>query len=61
MKLGVEKPLESEEVRRCELKPKLEIKRTTRIRWGGRVPTWLIASRHHVKEERVSTPVHRSE
>jgi hypothetical protein len=39
----------------------MEIKRTARIRRRGRVPTGVIASRHHIKEERVSTPVHRSE
>jgi hypothetical protein len=60
VKLGVEKPV-PEEVRWCELKPKLEIKRTARIRCEGRVPTGPIASCHHVKEEKVSTPVRRSE
>jgi hypothetical protein len=57
IKLGAEKPLKLEEVKRCELKPSKEIKRTTHICCGGRVPTGPIASRHHVKEERVSTPV----
>jgi hypothetical protein len=61
IKLGAEKPLKTEEAKRCELKPSMEIKRTARIRCGGRVPTGLIASRHHVKEERVSTPVSRLE
>jgi hypothetical protein len=49
--------LEPEEVWLCELKPKMEIKRTTRIRCGGRVPTGPIACRHHVKEEKIATPV----
>jgi hypothetical protein len=57
VKLGAEKPLEPEEVWLCELKPKMEIKRTTRIRCGGRVPTGPIACRHHVKEEKIATPV----
>jgi hypothetical protein len=61
IKLGSEKPLKPKEVKRCELKSSMEIKRTARIRCGGRVPTGQIASRHHVKEERVSTPVFRSE
>jgi hypothetical protein len=61
VKLGVEKPLEPEEVRRCEHKPKMEIKRTARIYCGGRVPTRPIASRHHGKEEKIATPVRRSE
>jgi hypothetical protein len=61
IKLGAEKPLKPEEAKRCELKPSMEIKRTARIRCGGRVPIGPIASRHHVKEERVSTPVRRSE
>jgi hypothetical protein len=38
----------------------MEIKKTTRIRCGGRVPTGAIASRCIVKEEKVSTPVRRS-
>jgi hypothetical protein len=61
IKLGTEKPLKAEEAKRCELKLPMEIKRTARIRCGGRVPTGAIASRHHVKDERVSTPVRRSE
>jgi hypothetical protein len=61
MKLGAEKPLKAEEAKRCELKVPMEIKRTTHSRCGGRIPTGAIASRHHVKEERVSTPVRRSE
>jgi hypothetical protein len=61
IKLGAEKLLKSEEAKRCELKPTMEIKRTAHIHCGGRVPTGPIASRHHVKEEKVSTPVRRSE
>jgi hypothetical protein len=53
--------MKAEEAKRCELKLPMEIKRTTRIRCRGRVPTGAIASRHHIKEERVSTPVRRSE
>jgi hypothetical protein len=60
MKLGAEKPLKTEEAKRWELKLPMEIKRTARIRCGGRVPTGAIASHHHVKEERLSTPVWRS-
>jgi hypothetical protein len=37
IKLGAEKPLKPEEVKRCELKPIMEIKRTACIRCGGRV------------------------
>jgi hypothetical protein len=55
MNIGAKEPL-AEEAKRCELKLPMEIKRTARIRCGGRVPTGAIASRHHVKEERVSTP-----
>jgi hypothetical protein len=61
VKLGVEKPMEPEEVRRCELKPKLEIKRNAHICCRGRVPTGQIASRHHIKEERIAAPIRRSE
>jgi hypothetical protein len=57
IKLGAKEPLKPEEVKRCELKLPMEIKRTVRIRCGGRVLTRAITSRHHVKEERVSTPV----
>jgi hypothetical protein len=46
-----------EEATRCELKLPIEIKRTARIRCGGRVPTGAIASRNPVKEEKVPTPV----
>jgi hypothetical protein len=49
-----------EEVKRCKLKLPVEIKRTARIRCGGRVPTGAIASRNPVKEEKVPTPVRRS-
>jgi hypothetical protein len=49
-----------EEAKRCELKLPVEIKRTTRIRCGGRVPTGAIASRNPVEEEKVPTPVRRS-
>jgi hypothetical protein len=60
MKLGAKEPL-VEEANRCELKLPMEIRRTACIRCGGHVPTGAITSRHHVKEERVSTPVRRSE
>jgi hypothetical protein len=49
-----------EETKRRELKLPVEIKRTARIRCGGRVPTRAIASRDPVKEENVPTPVRRS-
>jgi hypothetical protein len=49
-----------EEAKQCELKLPVEIKRTARIRCGGRVPTGAIASRHPVKEEKVPTTVRRS-
>jgi hypothetical protein len=61
IKLGAEEPLKPEEANRCELKPPMEIKRTARIHSGGRVPTGAITSRYHVKKERVSTPIRRSE
>jgi hypothetical protein len=48
------------EVKRCELKLPVEIKRTARIRCGGRVPTGAMASRNPIKEEKVSTPVRTS-
>jgi hypothetical protein len=38
IKLGAEEPLKLEEAKRCELKIPMEIKRTARIRCGGRVP-----------------------
>jgi hypothetical protein len=56
IKLGAEKPLKSEEAKRCELKPTMEIKRTASMCCGGHVPTGSIASRHHVKEE-ISIPI----
>jgi hypothetical protein len=49
-----------ENAKRCELKLPIEIKRTARIRCGGRVPTGDIAFRNPVKEENVPTPVRRS-
>jgi hypothetical protein len=49
-----------EEVKRCELKLPVEIKRTACIRCGGRVPTGAITSRNPVEEEKVSTSVRRS-
>jgi hypothetical protein len=60
MKLGAKEPL-AEEAMRCELKLPMEIKRTARIHCGGHVMTGTIASLYHIKEERVSTPVRRSE
>jgi hypothetical protein len=59
LKQGAEKPL-MEEAKRCELKLPVEIKRTARIRCGGRVPTGPIASHNPVKEENVPNPVRRS-
>jgi hypothetical protein len=47
-----------EEAMRCELK--LPVKRTARIRCGGRVPTGALASRNPVEGEKVPTPVRRS-
>jgi hypothetical protein len=49
-----------EEAKRCELKLPVEIKRTARIRCGGRVPTGAIASHDPVKKENVPTTVRRS-
>jgi hypothetical protein len=49
-----------EEAKRCELKLLVEMKRTTRIRCGGRVPAGAIASRNPVEGEKVPTPVRRS-
>jgi hypothetical protein len=57
IKLGTEKPLKPEEAKLCELKLLMEIKRTACIHCRGCVSTEAIASRFHVKEERVSTPV----
>jgi hypothetical protein len=59
LKLGAKEP-SMEEVKRCELKLPVEIKRTTCIRCGGRVPTGAITSRSSVKEEKVPIPVQRS-
>jgi hypothetical protein len=59
LKQGVEEP-SMEEAKRGKLKLPVEIKRTARIRRGGRVPTGAIASRNPVKEENVLTPVRRS-
>jgi hypothetical protein len=59
MKQGAKEP-SMEEAKRCELKLPVEIKRTARIRCGGRVPTGAIASRNPVKGEKVPTPVQRS-
>jgi hypothetical protein len=49
-----------EEAKRCELKLPVEVKRTTYVCCGGRVPTGAIASRNPVEEEKVPTPVRRS-
>jgi hypothetical protein len=49
-----------EEAKRCELKLPVKIKRTARIRCGGRVPTGAITSRNPVEGEKVPTPVRRS-
>jgi hypothetical protein len=49
-----------EEAKQCELKLPVEIKRTARIRCGGRVPTGAIASRSLVEGEKVPTPIRRS-
>jgi hypothetical protein len=49
-----------EEVKRCELKLPVEIKRTARIHCRGRVPTGAIASRNPVEGDKVPTPVRRS-
>jgi hypothetical protein len=49
-----------EEAKRCELKLPVEIKRTTRIHCGGRVPTGAIASRNSIEEEKIPMPVRRS-
>jgi hypothetical protein len=59
LKLEAKEPL-MEEAKRCELKLPVEIKRTARIRCGGRVPTGAIASRNPVEGEKVPTPVRRS-
>jgi hypothetical protein len=54
------KELSMDEAKRCELKLPVDIKRTARIRCGGRVPTGAIASRNPVEEEKVPMPVRRS-
>jgi hypothetical protein len=59
LKQGAKEP-SMEEVKRCELKLHVEIKRIACIRCGGRVPTGAIASRNPVKEENVPTPVRKS-
>jgi hypothetical protein len=59
LKQGVEEPSMGE-AKRCELKLPVEIKRTARIRCGGRVPTGAITSRNPVEEEKVPTPIRRS-
>jgi hypothetical protein len=59
LKQGTEEP-SMEEAKRCKLKLPVEIKRTARIRCGGRVPTRAIAFRNPVKEEKVPTPVRRA-
>jgi hypothetical protein len=56
LKQGAKEP-SMEEAKRCELKQPVEIKRTTRIRCRGRVPTGAIASRNPIKEENVPTPI----
>jgi hypothetical protein len=45
-----------EEAKRCELKLPVEIKRTARIRCGGRFLTGAIASRNPVEGEKVLRP-----
>jgi hypothetical protein len=59
LKLEAKEP-SMEEAKRCELKLPVEIKRTARIRYGGRVPTGAIASHNPVEGEKVPTPVRRS-
>jgi hypothetical protein len=59
LKQGAEEP-SMEEAKRCELNLPVEIKRTARIRYGGRVPTGAITSHNPVKEENIPTPVQRS-
>jgi hypothetical protein len=49
-----------EEVKRCELKLPVEIKRIALICCGGCFPTGGIASRNPVEEKKVPTPVRRS-
>jgi hypothetical protein len=57
LKLEAKKP-SMEEAMRCELK--LPVKRTARIRCGGRVPTGALASCNPVEGEKVPAPVRRS-
>jgi hypothetical protein len=59
LKQGAKEP-SMEEVKRCKLKLPVEIKRTARICCGKRVPPGAIASRNHVKEDKVPTLVQRS-
>jgi hypothetical protein len=59
LKQEAKEPL-TEEAKRCELKLPVEIKRTTRIRCGGRVPTGAISSHNPVEGEKVPTTVRRS-
>jgi hypothetical protein len=59
LKQGTEEP-SVEDAKRCELNLPVEIKRTARIRCGGRVLPGANASRNPVKEEKVPTPVRRS-
>jgi hypothetical protein len=59
LKQGAMEP-SMEEAKQCELKLPVEIKRTARIRCGGRVPTGAFVSRNPVEEEKVPTPVRRS-
>jgi hypothetical protein len=56
LKQGTKEP-SMKEAKRCELKLPVKIKRTARIRCGGRVPIGAIASHNPVKEEKVPTPV----
>ena len=49
-----------EEAKRCEIKTPDEIKRTARIRCGGRVQSGAIASRNPVEGEKEPMPVRRS-
>jgi hypothetical protein len=56
LKLEAKEP-SMEEAKRCKLKLPVEIKRTTCIRCGGRVPTGAIASRNPVEGEKVPMPV----
>jgi hypothetical protein len=55
LKQGAKDP-SMEEVKRCELKLPVEIKRTARIHCGGRVPTGAIASLNSVEEEKCDAP-----